>query len=183
VAVVALAISLPAHARPDTSGRLVGTAVEDRGSGYADGHPLAFRRAALLRHLFPPAWDARVPDQRYGGSELVWYHYAHRPGPAERNYVLQPSAEAAPPGARLLAAEDGVSLYVRREAVWQAHQVLRPPSPVGSPLLAIPREVLFHAGTTPGGPPVIDLLTVARRLGVDTEGLLRRVGAAREDPA
>jgi hypothetical protein len=180
-AVLALGLALPRNASPHTSARPVGAAIEDRIGGYETLEPAVFRGSSLLRHLFPYDWDPRVPLESYGGSPLVWNYYAHRKParPGEGSYVLQPAGAPAPDGARLVAREEGAALYVRSDSVWAAHRALRPPTPAGSALFALPRSTLFRSVPPEDGPPVIDVIAFLERLGIDMDPLLARLGVSR----
>jgi hypothetical protein len=179
--VAALVLSLPSDPAPHTSARLVGSAIEDRLGGYEVLDPAVFRRSSMLRHLFPYDWNPSVPSGSYGGSPLAWNYYAHQPSAPRRevNYVLQAAGDPPPTGARLLVREEGVALYVRSDAVWSSHRAIRPPTPAGSPLYAVPRGILFRSVPLTNGPPIINLVDVAERAGIDVEPLLTRLGVKR----
>lgn len=140
----ALWLSLPADAGPRMEPRWVGSLLEHRTPGYDRLDPRVFRRAELLERLFPMDWDRRVPAQSYGGSPLVWNHYAYAAGPGRRaNYVLQDAGAPPPPGMERVAQEAGAALYVRDRALWGRQLALRPPTPAGSSLFAVHRATLF----------------------------------------
>jgi hypothetical protein len=174
--ILAFTISLPMNATPHTSARFVGVSVQDRIGGYDNLEPAAFLRSSMLRHIFPYAWDPKVPFESYGGSPLQWYYYAHRTGEAECyvNYVLQASDNPPPIGMRLLAEEYGVKLYVGNDSLWASHRALRPPTPTGSKVYQIPRGILFRSVPLQNGPPIINMVDVAESLGIDLDPLLDR---------
>ncbi|MEX2048832.1 MAG: hypothetical protein WEB90_04580 [Gemmatimonadota bacterium] len=180
---VALALQTPARMTVDTSGREVGAAVDDRMGGYDRSAPENLRRVEMLYDLFPVTWEPEVPEESYGGSALIWNLYAHRPRPAgvTPNYVLQPIAAEPPPGGRLLRHDEaeGAALYVLSDSVWAAHRALRPPTPGGSRLMSVPRGILFRTETLEDGPPIIEVIDVLARMGVDTDALLDRLGVDR----
>jgi len=149
-AFTALLLSLPPHAKPDSSGRLVGAAIEDRTGRYEKSEPGAFRRSQILDRLFPGPWSRKVPDQSYGGSPLVWYYYAHRETDTPRviNYAIQPATDPAPAGFRLLAKQDDTALYLGSNAVWESHKKMHPPVPACSPIYEISRRSLFPKETS-----------------------------------
>ena len=145
---IAFVLSLPVNGSPDTRARTAGSAIEDRLGGYQDLSPEGFRTSQILHKLFPPSWDRTVPQRNYGGSAIVWYHYANRsrfdPN-REINYVLQPSADPAPEGMRLFATHENVALYVRSIAILKQHRAMRPVAPVGSDLYRTERHRLFQS--------------------------------------
>jgi hypothetical protein len=180
--VLALVLSLPQSAAPDTSGRLIGSMIEDRVGGYDTYDPVAFRRAEVLQHLFPNDWDLRVPDERYGGSPLVWNYYAHRTQGKRQdaNYLMQRAGLESPPGMRLVADENDVRLCVRSDSVWEGHLSMRPPSPVGSRLYTIPRWRLFRHPPPPGEGEAINVQAFLKRWGIDLGSLVERLKAGRK---
>ncbi len=181
---VALALSLPAHPQPDTSARQVGATIAECIGGYDRANPAVYRASTLLATLFPYDWDPAVPDTSYGGSPLTWDRYAHHDPamcaangrfPQQINYVIQPASAPAPFGMRPVAADAAAVLYVRDVATWAAHQALRPPTPAGSPVYAIPRWTLFRSVPPPAhGPAIVSIPDLVSRLGVDLEPLLNR---------
>ena len=77
---------------------------------------------------------------------------------------------------RQVAMEGDTALYVRDTATWTAHQALRPPTPAGSPLYAIPRWTLFRSVPPPAqGPAILSMPDLLSRLGVDLAPLLDRL--------
>jgi hypothetical protein len=179
--IVALGLALPANPAPDVSGRLVGTAIEDRIGGYDKLDPAVFKRSELLYNLFPVDWDPRVPSSSYGGSALAWNYYAHQPGrgAAETNYIFQQVEETAPAGARLVTQDEGVALYVRNEETWAKHLALRPPTPAGSPTFQIPRGIIFRSVPLADGLPIIDVVDVASHSGLPMDAFLNKLGVKR----
>ena len=162
-------------------GRAIGETVAVRLPGYASSGAGVMRASTLLDRLFPYDWDATVPAV-YGGSPLVWIHYARHGEwvPSRANYLLQPATELPPQGWRLAGRDStGASLYVRSDALLAAHRSLRPPTPAGSPLLAVPRGILFHSVPLQGGPRIIDVAATLASWGLDVDPILRRLGARR----
>lgn len=169
----ALLLSLPEHAVPYTAGRTIGTAIDDR-FGPAAGDPSAdydgtvYNHARALNELFLPGWDPRVPGEAYGDAPIVWLHYAQRARlQGERdaiNYVLAPRDAAPPKGFRLHAEGDDWALYLRDEALWQAQRALRPPTPPGSAVYFVSRDVLFGRRPFRDGPRTFDVADRLRRL-------------------
>ena len=148
--------------------------------GYERLDPDGFRHSTLLNRLFPFDWDPSVPGS-YGGSPLVWHHYARRDStaPREANYTVLPSAAPAPAGMRPIASDDGATLYVRSDAEWNAHRALRPPTPAGSRVFRIRRGILFRSVPLDGGPAVIDVVATLERAGIDMGPILERLGVER----
>jgi hypothetical protein len=180
-AILALLISLPENAVPDSNARIVGSAIEDRIGGYHHLDPASLRRSTILRHLFPLAWDPSVPDKSYGGSPLSWYYYAHNAKASDRdvNYVLQPAEDPPPTGMRCLATEEGVSLYLLGDLVWANHRAIRPPTPAGSKVYEIPRGILFRSVPLENGPRIISVVDVIERFGFNLDPILARLGVRR----
>ena len=183
---LALVVSLPVRPQLDISARRVGATIADCIGGYETANPDVYRRSTLFAQLFPYDWDPRVPDSSYGGSPLTWNYYAHRTRltcqadvalPEQINYVLKRPSDPAPAGMRLVAIDDDTALYVRDPAIWAAHQALRPPTPAGSPLYAIPRWTLFRSVPPPteGGSAILSIPDLLSRLGVDLTPLLDRL--------
>ena len=141
---LALVLSWPSSLKPMTTTRLVGSAIEDRIGGYDRSDPKALARTEMLHRLFPRMFEQRVPDRAYGGSPLAWNFYANRPRGAQKvNYVMQAATDAAPAGARLVAQENGVSLYVLDQKVWAEHLALRPPISAANRVYLVPKFTLF----------------------------------------
>ncbi len=172
-----LLVSLPNHGNIDESGRLLGSAIEDRMDGYDTGSLAVFGRAELFQKIVPYDWDPRVPNESFGGSQIVWNYYAHRTSAENRaiNYVIQGAAAPPPADMHRIAAEMGAALYVRSDAVWKGHRALRPPTPAGAKLYWIPRRLLFHVGTSTEDLPIIDMMDVAARLGISPEAIRKRL--------
>ena len=179
-ATVALLLALPASGAIDLSGRRVGESIAWGVEGYERLDPDGFRHSTLLNRLFPFDWDPSVPGS-YGGSPLVWHHYARRDStaPREANYTVLPSAAPAPAGMRPIASDDGATLYVRSDAEWNAHRALRPPTPAGSRVFRIRRGILFRSVPLDGGPAVIDVVATLERAGIDMGPILERLGVER----
>jgi hypothetical protein len=179
--VVALLISLPRNAAPYTTARLVGATIEDRLGGYEAMDPAAFRRSELLGYLFPYAWDPRVPSASYGAPPLAWCYYENQEkgDGQEVNYILQSASDPGPAGTHLLVQQGDVALYVRSEAVWASHCALRPPTPAGSPVYAIPRGIIFRSVPLEDGPPIVNVVDLVENAGIDMEPILDRLGVKR----
>jgi hypothetical protein len=173
-AMLALYISLPSDKALDTSARQVGLTMEDRIGGYESLDPAVFQRSKLLFHLFPVDWDPRVPSESYGGSSLSWNYYMHqaKENHSEINYVIQLAGIPAPEGMRLVAQEGRAALYMRSDEVWQKQIALRPPTPAGSPVYAIPRGIIFNSVPLNDGPTIINMVEVLDGLGLDINSIL-----------
>ena len=171
--VSALWLSLPPTTAIVTAARLVGSSVEDRGGGYDQLDPAAFRRLDLLNSVLPKDAYQEVPDQRYGGSPLAWGYYADRMAAHEEtpNYILVRPSDPSPTGRPPEATNTAGTLYVDSDAVWRAHLSLRPPAPAGSAIYRNPRGMLF-GWPIEDGPWVLDLPAWLRGAGVDVGGLL-----------
>ena len=144
--VVSVFVSWPRTDRINMASRIVGSEIEDNTDGYDRGDPAIFGRLEIVQSLFPRPYASEVPNRSYGGGASVWIYYAHRgdgrAGP--RNYVLQWASAPPVPGARLVKKDDKVALYVRSQAVWDAHKAMRPLDPSGSLLYAIPKWVRYR---------------------------------------
>jgi hypothetical protein len=178
---VALYISLPRDLKPHTSARLIGSTIEDRTGGYKILDPAAMRHSSILRELIPFVWDPRVPHDSYGGSPLMWYYYAQQAKNSfsKINYVLQPSEGPPPPDMRILARKDGVILYLLSDSVWASHRAIHPSTPAGGEIYGIPKTTLFFSPHLGNRPRVINLLDLLKRLGIDVDYYLERIGAKR----
>jgi hypothetical protein len=178
---IALLLSLPANATPDTSARLIGSAIEIRIGGYPVVEPVFFKRLEMFYQLFPADWDPSVPNESYGGTPLPWNYYAQHTarGAREINYVLQTNTDPAPPMMRKIADENSVALYLRSDAVWADHLALRPPTPAGSRIYFIPRGMIFRSVQLVEGPSVINVVNVIERFGFDLAPFLDRLGVRR----
>jgi hypothetical protein len=179
---IALVISLPKNATPDTSARLIGSAIEDRVGGYDAHDPAALKRVELIYHLFPVDWDPRVPDQSYGGSSVAWAYYInhHQGNTTTINYVLQRATDPAPQGMRFIAEDGDAALYLRSDAVWATHIALRPPTPAGSPVYEIPRGIIFRSVPLKDGPPILDMVNTIEGFGFNMTPILDRLGVKRQ---
>lgn len=180
-AFASLILSMPRIARPETTSRRVGFAIEDLTVGYDRSDPRSFRRAELFATVFPRGWDASVPERSFGGSPLVWLYYAHHaPSTAPQpNYILQAATAPAPAEMRFLTSGTDAALYVRSDSVWLRHLALRPPTPAGSVIYAIPRSTLFRSVQARSGPRIFSLVQLLGSIGVDTTFLLKRLGVKR----
>jgi hypothetical protein len=179
MALAAIWLSLPPSTQPIDVARVVGRTVVDRVGGRADLEPAAFRRAELLRSLFPQDYDPSVPAGSYGGSQLAWLAYSQQQetDSADINYVLVGPGQPPPVGARAVAQNDAGSLYVLNEGVLQAHKALRPPTPAGSRVFWTPRGILFRSVPLEDGPWILDVPELLRHLGIDVDGIAQRLGA------
>jgi hypothetical protein len=177
--VVAVALSLPRTFSIHTAGRDVGRSIVARTGDYASSDPHVFHASTLLSRLFPYDWDPAVPSA-YGGSPLVWNHYARRASDVTgASYVLQSDSLPAPPGFRLVARDSGAAVYVGDDAVWTKHRALTPPTPAGSRVYTVDRGTLFRSVPRGDGPAVVSVIDVLERLGVDVDPLLARLGVSR----
>ncbi|MGQ0650067.1 MAG: hypothetical protein ACT4P7_21160, partial [Gemmatimonadaceae bacterium] len=162
-------------------GREIGQTVRVSIPGYAASSPDVMHASTLLDRLFPYDWDPTVPAV-YGGSPLVWNHYArHEATPSpEANYLLQRASAPAPAGWRLAGTDSaGAALYVRSDSLLTADRRRQPASPPGSPLLAVPRGILFHGIPLDRGPRIFDVVATLESWGVDLDPLLARLGVRR----
>jgi hypothetical protein len=176
---IALVLSLPRSFAIHTTGREIGRTILARTGDYRNLDPRAFHASTLLAQLFPYDWDPAVPAV-YGGSPLVWNHYARRDGDsAGANYVLQWDSLPAPPGFRLVARDSVAALWVGDEAVWARHRALTPPTPAGSAAFAVARGTLFRSVPRGNGPAVVSVVGLLERAGVDVDPLLSRLGVTR----
>jgi hypothetical protein len=168
----ALALSLPGDAALYTAGREVGSAIEDRTSGYEAGSATALKRSELLGLLFPDDAQPAVPERCYGDSPLVWNYYAHRRGDlAGAHYVLQPAGDPAPPSWQKLGQREGTALYVKDRWEWARHRNLRPSTSTASRIYRFPRATLFRGYSSEYDRQVIRVEEVLARCGLDTDRL------------
>ncbi|MBK8248083.1 MAG: hypothetical protein IPK85_11870 [Gemmatimonadetes bacterium] len=166
-------------------GQEVGARVLVRIPGYATAQAAPMRAGTLLDRLFPYDWDATVPAT-YGGSPLVWSHYARHggdPGP-ETNYIVQLAVMPMPDGFSLAGADSaGAVVLVRSDSVLAVDRARRPPTPAGSRWLDVPRGILFHGIPLAGGPRIIDVAASLTAAGLDPAPLLERLGVKRRGGA
>ncbi|MBL8961112.1 MAG: hypothetical protein JNJ98_14750 [Gemmatimonadetes bacterium] len=162
-------------------GREVGARVLVRVPGYAAAEAAPMRAGTLLDRLFPYDWDATVPAS-YGGSPLVWSHYARHdgaPGP-ETNYIVQPDTMPVPDGFALAGRDSaGAVVLVRSDSLLAVDRARRPPTPAGSRWLDVPRGILFHGIPLAGGPRIIDVAATLAAAGLDPAPVLERLGVKR----
>ena len=176
---VAVVLSLPRSFAIHTAGREIGRTIFARTGDYRRLDPRVFNASTLLARLFPYDWDPAVPAV-YGGSPLVWNHYARRDGDsAGANYVLQWDSLPAPRGFRLVASDSVAALWVGDEAAWASHRSLTPATPAGSATYAVARGTLFRSVPRGDGPAVVSVIDVLQRAGVDVDPLLNRLGVTR----
>ena len=104
--------------------------------------------ARPLRELFSPGARPEVPAEAYGGSPLVWLHYASQPRAAgtPKNYVLAPVEAEPPDGAEEIARAELSAVYVYDMQRWQADRARQPLSSRGKAIYDVPRNVLFFRG-------------------------------------
>lgn len=143
--VLSLYLSLPDHAKPVTEARTIGHAIEDRFGGYDEMEHAVFGRHEILLQIIPSGWEPAVPE-RFGGHPNIWTYYAFHKngGQGKVNYILQPASLPPPNGTELLAKEGEVALYVVDTSVLEAHRKLSPPSPAGSAVYRISRDLLLR---------------------------------------
>ena len=156
----------------------------ERVGDYPSSAPAVMRASTLLDRAFPYDWDPTVPAQSYGGSPLVWNHYARHGAPVDTgtNYILQLASDAVPVGWRLLAWDSGgAALLIKSDSVLAAHRAIRPPTPAGSRWLAVPRRVMFRSVAQHEGDRSISAVRLLERMGVDVNSLLDRLGVERTD--
>ena len=158
--VAAAILSLPHTAKPVTVARTVGSSLEVRFGGYERMNPAFFRALDLFSEVIPRGY---TPEKHYGGSPLVWNYYAqHCANERAINYVLQSTQDPPPAGMRLAARDQNAAVFVADDSVLAAHLALRPPTPAGARLYAVPRATMFPRS----GAPIEEVLRdVARRLG------------------
>ena len=166
-------------------GQAVGARVLVRIPGYHDAEAAPMRAGTLLDRLFPYDWDGTVPAT-YGGSPLVWSHYARHaadPGP-ETNYIIQPATMPVPDGFSLAGRDSaGAVVLVRSDSLLAVDRARRPPTPAGSRWLDVPRGILFHGIPLVGGPQIIDVAASLAAAGLDPAPLLERLGVKRRGGA
>jgi hypothetical protein len=174
----AIVLSLPTTFSVDRSGRTVGMTIDNRIQGYDTLNPAVYRSMELLYHLFPYDWDPEVPNVSYGGSALVWSYYAQQGKGLDPsiNYVIQDIHEESQEGMRLMASNSEFALYIRDAQVLTDQRALRPDTPAGSPLYAIPRSYLFRSVAESDGTAVISVLDLLRSAGFDLTPLLNKFG-------
>jgi hypothetical protein len=80
---------------------------------------------------------------------------------------------------RLIAQENDASLYVRSEAVWRSHRALKPPTPAGSSIYAMPRGIFFRSVPLPNGPYIVNVVDVIEGFGFDMQPILDWLGVKR----
>ncbi|HEX7123868.1 MAG TPA: hypothetical protein VF178_15935 [Gemmatimonadaceae bacterium] len=177
---VALALAWPREAAPHRATEAVGRAIAQRVGDYEASDPAVFRASTLLSALFPYDWATEVPEA-YGGSPLAWNRYAHHGGEIDSsiNYVLQGDDMPPPAGMREVGRGDGAVVYVRSDSVWQADRARQPATATGSRWLSVPRGVLFRTEPRGEASPVIEVVPLLARAGIDVEALLQRLGVAR----
>ena len=162
-------------------GREVGSTVLVRIDGYARAEAAPMRASTTLDRLFPYDWVATVPAT-YGGSPLVWNHYARHGGDPDdsTNYIVQSSDMPLPAGFTVAGADStGAVVLVRNEATLARDRARRPATPAGSRALDVPRGVLFHGVPLPKGPRLFDTAQLLKDWGLDPDPILRRLGVRR----
>ncbi len=180
-AALALVLSLPPSFGLQDGRRAVSETISETVGDYARSDPAVLRASQLLHALFPYDGEPSVPDSSYGGSPLVWNHYAqHGVITARTNFVLARSDQPLPAGMRVLAADRAAVLYIRSDSAWQAQRALHPPTPAGSRVYAIDRGILFHRPwPLQRGPHIFDTAAILARFGIDVTPILARLGVKR----
>jgi hypothetical protein len=169
LAVAALVVSLPADLSPHVEGRTVGSKVVDRRGGYEEMTPASLLSGELLGELFPKVHVPEVPDEAYGGSPLVWHHYARRGDeafPETATYLLTAADRPAPSGFTLHAEEEGARLWIRSPADLEADLALRPGTGRICDLYRLSKNRLFRGVQREGEPKVYNLGRLLDRLGI-----------------
>lgn len=180
-AAAALVLSLPASFRVQDHRRAVSGTISESVGDYSGSDPFVLRASELLHAILPYDSESSVPDSSFGGSPLVWNHYAQHGTVTDRsNFVLARRGQPAPAGMRILAAEGDAVLYIGSDSLWRALLGLRPPTPAGSRVYAIDRGILFHRPwPLQRGPHIFDTAVILGRLGIDVQPLLARLGVKR----
>lgn len=120
----------------------------------------------LFGRLLPQGYEDDTPKERFYGAPLVWWYYSEFPKPEGQvvNYVLKPLAAARPEDGTLFDSYDGYGLFIRDQALFEAHRGTILPADTGAPILMTKRSVIFGRGAKWGDRIVIDLVPLARRL-------------------
>ncbi len=186
LAAIGVILALPAHFSVHQAGRTVGSSVLERVGNYGESDPVVTRASTLLNKVLPYDWEPAVPDNSYGGSPLVWNHYAQHGSEsqpaAETNYILQESGAALPDGWRVVADDSlGAQLLVRSDSVTAVQLALRPAHPAGSPWLGVKRSILFRSVPHSGWPPIVSVVDILEAVGIDTAPILERLGVDRSE--
>lgn len=176
--IIALVLSLPRNAAPYTAVRTIAHTIDDKLGGYDTFDPRVFKRAELLRVIIPDDANPAVPRESYGEYPNVWPFYVHkRKTDREKiNYVMQSSTDPSPNGMRLVSSENGVSLYILDEVIWENHLAMRPPTPAGSKIYHISRGILLRTVPLDDCQQVISLIEIMQRMGVDPIVIMEKLG-------
>ena len=135
----------------------------------------ALASADVLQHLFRGDWDGAVRGN-YGGSALVWNHYAHRrPAFGPVNYVVQRHTDPVPNGMTLVQGDGRFALLVRSSEVWQEHRAYRQPS-AASRFLHVPGSTMFRVIAVAEGQSSFDAAAFLQRRRDDVNRVLVRLG-------
>ncbi len=164
---VSLWLALPASTGIYVAARAIGESIDVSSvRGYDPMDPATLRMSRQLHELFSPGARPEVPGQAYGGSPLVWLHYASQPRAAgtPKNYVLAPIETEPPQGAIEVARNDLSAVYVYDVRRWEADRRQQPLSSRGKAIYAVPRNVLFFRGPDSHRPGFFRARSVVARL-------------------
>jgi len=161
-AALSVVLSLPRSFVVDRSTRVIGRVVDVR-VGDLDGDWPAYRDALQarlgVRSLFRPEWEVTDPARERVGDALGTLYYASRQrAPADSvNYVIQVEGAAPPAGFSPVAAQTGLSIFVRDTARWRRDRETPPPTDFRSALYDIPRTTLYRFLGIPAHAYQVDL--------------------------
>jgi hypothetical protein len=177
-AALCLFLSLPEHWIPYTTSRQLSSYFECKYDAYGKG-VADLRWIPLIGKVFPSDWEPEVPFSSFGGSPLVFHHYAHRAKleTVEPNYIIQLADRLPPEGSKLFAVFDEAALFLRNDTLWEQQLSIRPNTPAGSMLYRLPREELFLTlGDNQEIPGVINLKAELSKRGFNMDAIRRMLG-------
>ena len=162
---IALGAAMPTSLTPFRATRDIGRSIAfdmDNVTGY----PLVLRTydgSRVLDSLFTPYFRVRDAQVERVGDPITLALYAIKAGTTRDSakYVVQPDADAPPPGTTALATARGFTLYARDVEAWQRQRKTPPPPDVRSRLYDVPRTTLFQHLGRDAGLVQVDLRSIA----------------------
>jgi hypothetical protein len=159
-AIVAFCLSLPKSFEINRTVRFIGQRIVLLVGDYDNNYSEQIRHLELYFDLLPPDWWVKDPKTELVSTPCAIIYYATRPKKPNTpiDYVIQPLADAVPPGFTKIADDQEVAIYVRDLEQWYRDRFRPLRTDYRSSLYDIPRSRLFRHWGRPTGDYSIDLL-------------------------
>jgi hypothetical protein len=158
--IVAFCLSLPKSFEINRTVRPIGQRIALLVGDYDNNYMEQVRHLELYFDLIPPDWRVKDPEAELVSGYCSLIYYATRPKKPNTSidYVIQPLADATPPGFTRIADDQDVAIYVRDLEQWHRDRFRPLRTDYRSSLYDIPRSRLFRHWGAPAGDYSVDLL-------------------------